>query len=173
MNVHAGRSNHTADVDREHVVRQMVTVRRDRDPLLRIERLQCALVKLHRRGAGQRPHIDPPGVAGQRTSGRRRRDTAVVEESRREQLHPIPSGNQVNGALHDVQVGVASPDQEQDRHSATSKTRARRWIQQPKANPRSADLRVPGARSGSALQRPRVRCPVGGQQDAWMHARVR
>ncbi len=120
MNVHAGRRHHTADVDREHVVGQMRSIRRDRDPHLRIERLQRALVELHTGNTGQRPHIDPPGVAGQRTGGRRGRETAVVEESRGQQLHPIPGGSQLNGALQDVQMRVAGTHQKQISHRAAA-----------------------------------------------------
>lgn len=118
MNVHSGWGDHAADVDREHVVGQRVAVAQDRDPRLGIERIQCALVKLDGRGAGQRPHVDPSGLAGQRTRGRR--DTAVGEEWRGQQVYPIPGGSELDGVLHDVEVGVASPDQEQERHSDTS-----------------------------------------------------
>ena len=71
MDVHAGRLHHAADIDREHVVRQLGSIGRDRDPQRRIEGHQSVLVDFHTEGAGQRPHIDPPRVRGQRARGRR------------------------------------------------------------------------------------------------------
>ena len=112
MNVHAGRSHDAADVDREHVVGQMGSIRRGGDSRLRIEGLQRALVELHTGDAGQRPHIDPPGVAGQHTGGPRRRDTAVVEESRGEEVHAVPRCSQFPSTLHNMKVRVARADEE-------------------------------------------------------------
>jgi len=83
MDAYAGRRHHAADVDGEHVIRQMGSIRRDRDPRLWIQVLQAALVEIHSGDAGQSPHIDPPLIAGQHPRGRRRRDAAVVEEPRR------------------------------------------------------------------------------------------
>ncbi len=123
MDVHAGRLYHAADVDGEDVVRQLGSIGLDRDPQLRIEGHQSVLVEFHTEGAGQRPHIDPPRVRGQRARGRRRGDTAVIEESRGKEGDPIAGGSQLASTLHDMKVRVASADQEQDWHLATSATR--------------------------------------------------
>lgn len=61
----------------------------------------------------QRLHVDAPSVTGQHTCGPRGRDTAVVEVPRGEQRHPVPSGSQLRRVLHDVQMRVSGPHQEQ------------------------------------------------------------
>ncbi|MGM0386218.1 MAG: hypothetical protein ACQERF_09610 [Actinomycetota bacterium] len=113
---HARRLHHAPDVDREHVVGQLEAVRPHSDPAVRVEGRQHALVG-HRAGVARKhPHVDAPRAARQRTGSRGRRDAAVVEEARRQNVHPMAGGDQSRRVLEDVQVRVAGTDQEDVRH---------------------------------------------------------